>query len=116
MSSMEKRNLYGYLCPASVQKKYSPLDRRIRYVGNTIGDTKLPCYLAPIIEGCHWSLCVSCPIDNVIYWFDPLGRRPSSEMRGIFNTALKTYYITGGKRSSKNGSTTWVYPSVSTLN
>ncbi|XP_028800727.1 uncharacterized protein LOC114755985 [Neltuma alba] len=32
-------------------------------------------------------------------------------MRGVFNTALKTYYITGGKRSGKNGSTTWIYPS-----
>ncbi|XP_028802437.1 uncharacterized protein LOC114757523 [Neltuma alba] len=49
-------------------------------------------------------------MDNIIYWFDSLGHGPSTEMKIIFNMALKTYYPMGEKHNSKNGQTIWIQP------
>ncbi|XP_054824053.1 uncharacterized protein LOC129322047 isoform X2 [Prosopis cineraria] len=108
--AMGKDNLYGFLCPNSLQLAHNTLDQRIIYVSNTIRESKLPCYLAPIIQGSHWSLCVACPFDNVVYWFCSLGSTPSEEMKGVLNTALKIYYMMGGKCNENKDSTTWIYP------
>jgi len=48
---MERQDLYGFLCPASTTRDTNTVEGRTSYVGYAMGETKLPCYLAPIVQG-----------------------------------------------------------------
>ncbi|KAI9090139.1 hypothetical protein K1719_028835 [Acacia pycnantha] len=85
--------------------------------GENIGDvtakgeySKLPCYLAPIHEGYHYSLCVVCPPINTVYWFDSMGGRPHRDIKTMFSNALKAYRMIAGIKVGPSREPAWVYP------
>ncbi|KAI9112593.1 hypothetical protein K1719_016516 [Acacia pycnantha] len=68
---------------------------------NQVRESKLPCYLAPIHEGYHYSLCVVCPPINTVYWFDSMGWRPHKDIKTMFSNALKAYRMIAGIKCIK---------------
>ncbi|KAI9122605.1 hypothetical protein K1719_006445 [Acacia pycnantha] len=56
-----------------------------------MGDGVSSCYLAPIHERGHWTLCVVCPRKNSCYWFDSVDGNPTEDIKNMFADGLKTY-------------------------
>ncbi|KAI9126685.1 hypothetical protein K1719_002281 [Acacia pycnantha] len=56
-----------------------------------MGDGGSSCYLAPIHESGHWTLCVVCPSKNSCYWFDSVNGNPTEDIKNMFAEGLKTY-------------------------
>ncbi|KAI9079313.1 hypothetical protein K1719_038714 [Acacia pycnantha] len=73
-----------------------------------MGDRELPYYLAPIIEGGHWTLVVACPAKNTCYWLDSLGGKPNEDIKTMFADGLKTYRQLFGAK--EQGGPKWYYP------
>ncbi|KAI9124985.1 hypothetical protein K1719_003601 [Acacia pycnantha] len=100
----EINDRFGFLCPNAVQSIGNMREDRISYIGSTIKEGNKQCWLVPICEGNHWSLCAICPESNIIYWFDSLGREQSDDIEKIFTEALDMYHIIGEKN------TIWLRP------
>ncbi|KAI9080932.1 hypothetical protein K1719_037093 [Acacia pycnantha] len=92
----------GFLCPANTTREKNKLARRALYVGLTMSDGELPCYLAPIIESGHWTLVVVCPANNACYWLDSLGGKPNDDIKIMFVEQLFGAREQGGPK--------WYYP------
>ncbi|KAK4269979.1 hypothetical protein QN277_023070 [Acacia crassicarpa] len=73
-----------------------------------MGDLQSTCYLAPIHEGAHWTLCVVCPSKNACYWYDSISGRPTEDIKSMFAEALRTYRDLDGQRDQ--GGPKWFYP------
>ncbi|KAI9076329.1 hypothetical protein K1719_041692 [Acacia pycnantha] len=56
-----------------------------------MGDGVSSCYLAPIHERGHWTLCVVCSRKNSCYWFDSVDGNPTEDIKNMFADGLKTY-------------------------
>ncbi|KAK4283910.1 hypothetical protein QN277_000811 [Acacia crassicarpa] len=84
---------FGFLCPNVVQSVGNTREDRISYIGSTIKEGNKQCWLAPIREGNHWTLCAICPKSNIIYWFDSLGGEQNDDIEKIFTEALEMYHI-----------------------
>ncbi|KAI9128801.1 hypothetical protein K1719_000284 [Acacia pycnantha] len=95
---------FGFLCPNVVQSVGNTREDRISYIGSTIKEGNKQCWLAPIHDGDHWTLCAICPKSNIIYWFDSLGKEQSDYIEKIFTEALEMYHIIGEKN------TKWLRP------
>ncbi|KAI9128765.1 hypothetical protein K1719_000248 [Acacia pycnantha] len=100
----EIHDRFGFLCPNAVQSVGNMREGRISYIGSSIKEGNKQCWLAPIREGNHWTLCVICPESNIIYWFDSLGREQSDDIEKIFTEALEMYHIVG------ENNTKWLCP------
>ncbi|XP_028770181.1 TMV resistance protein N-like [Neltuma alba] len=95
---------FGFLCPNAIQGVGHTREDKISYIGSTIKEGNNQCWLAPIREGNHWTLCAVCPGSNIIHWFDSLGGKQSDDIEKVFTEALVTYQITGGENIK------WLYP------
>ncbi|KAI9078686.1 hypothetical protein K1719_039366 [Acacia pycnantha] len=82
---------YGYLYPGCTASARKDVTQRSIYVGLTMGDGVSSCYLAPIHERGHWTLCVVCPCKNSCYWFDSVDGNPTEDIKNMFADGLKTY-------------------------
>ncbi|XP_028770164.1 uncharacterized protein LOC114727642 [Neltuma alba] len=88
---------FGFLCPIVVQGIEYTREDIIYYIGSTIKEVYKQCWLAPIREGNHWTLCAFCPQSNIIYWFDSLGGKQSNDIVKVFAEAHEMYQINGRK-------------------
>ncbi|XP_028770219.1 uncharacterized protein LOC114727688 isoform X2 [Neltuma alba] len=95
---------FGFLCPNAIQDVGHTREDKISYIGSTIKEGNKQCWLTPIREGNHWTLCAVCPGSNIIHWFDSLGGKQSDDIEKVFTEALVTYQIIGGKNIK------WLYP------
>ncbi|KAL5547332.1 hypothetical protein UlMin_007019, partial [Ulmus minor] len=104
-SELRKNNrdqMYGFVDPSCFSCDVGEVNHRANLLSTTLKEAcEDQIFLAPYNEDSHWMLVAIDPYNNCAYFMDPMGGRPSKEVKDVIKLGWRMWNVEN-KRSSKN--------------